>query len=44
VAAVVQMAMLGKLPYTAVRDAIIAHPTISEGLNLLFGKVPARTV
>ncbi|WP_069638436.1 hypothetical protein [Burkholderia sp. PAMC 26561] len=24
----VQMAMLGKLPYTAVRDAIISHPTL----------------
>lgn len=32
----VQMAMLGELPYMAVRDAIISHPTISEGLNLLF--------
>jgi pyruvate/2-oxoglutarate dehydrogenase complex dihydrolipoamide dehydrogenase (E3) component len=36
----VQMAMLGKLPYTAVRDAIIAHPLISEGLNILFANVP----
>ncbi|RQS63137.1 FAD-dependent oxidoreductase [Burkholderia sp. Bp8984] len=32
----VQMAMLGGLPYAAVRDAIIAHPIVSEGLNLLF--------
>jgi pyruvate/2-oxoglutarate dehydrogenase complex dihydrolipoamide dehydrogenase (E3) component len=38
----VQMAMLGKLPYTVVRDAIIAHPLISEGLNILLSKVPAR--
>ena len=38
----VQMAMLGKLPYTAVRDAIIGHPLISEGLNILMAKVPAR--
>ncbi|NLS00720.1 FAD-dependent oxidoreductase [Rhizobium sp. P38BS-XIX] len=36
----VQMAMLGGLPYTAVRDAIIAHPLISEGLNLLLLNVP----
>ncbi|MFP3603745.1 dihydrolipoyl dehydrogenase family protein [Paraburkholderia sp. SIMBA_053] len=36
----VQMAMLGGLPYTAVRDAIIAHPLISEGLNILLAKVP----
>ena len=34
--AVVQMAMLGGLEYTAVRDAVITHPTIAEGLNLLF--------
>ena len=39
----VQMAMLGKLPYTAVRDAIISHPLMSEGLNILFSKVPPRT-
>lgn len=38
----VQMAMIGHLPYTAVRDAIISHPTLGEGLNLLFAKVPAR--
>jgi len=38
----VQMAMLGQLPYTAVRDAVISHPLISEGLNLLFAKVPER--
>lgn len=39
----VQMAMLGGLPYTAVRDAIIAHPLISEGLNILLAKVPRRS-
>ncbi|HEU0041284.1 MAG TPA: FAD-dependent oxidoreductase [Jiangellaceae bacterium] len=33
---VVQMAMLGMLPYGAVRDAVISHPTMAEGLNLLF--------
>ena len=32
----VQMAMLGKLPYQQVRDAVITHPTMGEGLNLLF--------
>jgi probable pyridine nucleotide-disulfide oxidoreductase len=42
VVAAVQMAMLGNLPYTAVRDAIISHPTIAEGLNLLFAKIPDR--
>jgi probable pyridine nucleotide-disulfide oxidoreductase len=34
--AVVQMAMLAGVEYTAVRDAIITHPTIAEGLTLLF--------
>lgn len=39
----VQMAMAGGLPYTALRDAIIAHPTLAEGLGLLFATVPAKT-
>jgi pyruvate/2-oxoglutarate dehydrogenase complex dihydrolipoamide dehydrogenase (E3) component len=34
--AVIQMAMLAGMEYAAVRDAIITHPTIAEGLNLLF--------
>jgi pyruvate/2-oxoglutarate dehydrogenase complex dihydrolipoamide dehydrogenase (E3) component len=37
VMSVVQVAMLGGLPYTALRDGILAHPTLAEGLNLLFG-------
>jgi pyruvate/2-oxoglutarate dehydrogenase complex dihydrolipoamide dehydrogenase (E3) component len=41
--AVVQTAMLAKLPYTALRDAIITHPTVAEGLTSLFGAVPARS-
>ncbi|MEV8182719.1 FAD-dependent oxidoreductase [Specibacter sp. NPDC078692] len=36
VIAVVQMAMLGKLPYQRLRDAVITHPTMAEGLQLLF--------
>ncbi|CAM5617340.1 dihydrolipoyl dehydrogenase family protein [Streptomyces hirsutus] len=32
----VQMAMLGRLPYQQVRDAVFTHPTMGEGLNLLF--------
>jgi hypothetical protein len=40
VMAAVQMAMLGGVPYTAIRDAVIAHPTMPEGLILLFGNVP----
>jgi pyruvate/2-oxoglutarate dehydrogenase complex dihydrolipoamide dehydrogenase (E3) component len=42
VIAVVQTAMWASLPYTVFRDGIIAHPTIAEGLNLLFAKVPAE--
>ncbi len=40
--AVVQTAMMGKLPYTALRDAVFTHPTMAEGLGPLFGGVPAR--
>jgi pyruvate/2-oxoglutarate dehydrogenase complex dihydrolipoamide dehydrogenase (E3) component len=32
----IEIAMLGKLPYTALRDAIFAHPTLAESLNNLF--------
>jgi len=31
-----QLAMMGKLPYTALRDAVFAHPTLAESLNNLF--------
>jgi pyruvate/2-oxoglutarate dehydrogenase complex dihydrolipoamide dehydrogenase (E3) component len=31
-----QMAMIGGLPYQQVRDAVLTHPTMGEGLNLLF--------
>jgi pyruvate/2-oxoglutarate dehydrogenase complex dihydrolipoamide dehydrogenase (E3) component len=43
--AVVQTAMLGRLPYTTLRDAIFTHPTSAEGLIGLFSNpltVPAR--
>jgi pyruvate/2-oxoglutarate dehydrogenase complex dihydrolipoamide dehydrogenase (E3) component len=40
---VVQTAMLAKMPYTALRDAILAHPSIAEGLTVLFAAVPARS-
>ena len=39
VLAAVQMAMLGHLPYQRLRDAAITHPTMAEGLNLLFDTV-----
>jgi pyruvate/2-oxoglutarate dehydrogenase complex dihydrolipoamide dehydrogenase (E3) component len=31
-----QIAMMGKLPYTFLEDGIFAHPTFAEGLNTLF--------
>jgi len=37
---VVQTAILAKLPYTALRDAILAHPTMAEGLTVLFACRP----
>ena len=39
VMATVQVAMLAGLPYTALRDAIFTHPTMSEGLIQLFMNV-----
>src|ERR1700720_4531843 len=40
--AAVQTAMVGRLPYTVLRDAIFAHPTMSEGLVYLLGQVENR--
>ena len=37
--AAVETAMVGGLPYTVLRDAIFAHPTMSEGLVYLLGQV-----
>ncbi|HXT27270.1 MAG TPA: mercuric reductase [Candidatus Eisenbacteria bacterium] len=31
-----QIAMMGKLPYTALKDGVFAHPTLAESLNNLF--------
>jgi len=32
----IQIAMMGKLPYTVLQNAVFAHPTLSESLNNLF--------
>jgi len=42
VMAVVQMAMLAGMPYSAMSEAILAHPTMAEGLDFLLADVPAR--
>ena len=36
IAAMLQVAMMGDLPYTALRDGIFSHPTLAESLNNLF--------
>ncbi|MFE9812795.1 mercuric reductase [Streptomyces sp. NPDC005227] len=33
---IIQVAILGRLPYTAMADAIFTHPLLAEGLNTLF--------
>jgi pyruvate/2-oxoglutarate dehydrogenase complex dihydrolipoamide dehydrogenase (E3) component len=43
VMAVIQTAMLAGLPYPRLRDAVIAHLTIAEGLGPLLANVPRRS-
>jgi len=31
-----EIAMMGKLPFTALEEGIFAHPALAEGLNTLF--------
>ena len=35
----VQMAMIAGLPFTALRDAVLSHPTMVEGFNSLFAGI-----
>ena len=42
VVAVAQTAMLAGLPYWRLRDAVLAHPTMAEGLDPLFSNLPRR--
>jgi pyruvate/2-oxoglutarate dehydrogenase complex dihydrolipoamide dehydrogenase (E3) component len=44
VMAVVQMAMLAGMPYGTLADAVLAHPTMAEGLGMLFSNVPHRSL
>jgi hypothetical protein len=37
--AMIQIAMMGEVPYTVLRDAIFAHPTLAESLNNLFATI-----
>ena len=43
---IIQVAMMGELPYTAMANAIFSHPLLAEGLNSLFlalRRLSART-
>ncbi len=40
VMAAVQTAILADLPYTGLRDAVLTHPTMAEGLSVLFANIP----
>jgi hypothetical protein len=35
----IQIAMMGQVPYTVLKDAIFAHPTLAESLNNLFATI-----
>jgi pyruvate/2-oxoglutarate dehydrogenase complex dihydrolipoamide dehydrogenase (E3) component len=37
--AMLQLAMMGNLPYHSLRDAVFAHPTLAESLNNLFANL-----
>ena len=37
IAAMVQLAMMGKIPYPVLQEGIFSHPTLSESLNVIFG-------
>lgn len=37
IAAMLQLGMMGKLPYTVLQEGIFSHPTLSESLNVVFG-------
>jgi pyruvate/2-oxoglutarate dehydrogenase complex dihydrolipoamide dehydrogenase (E3) component len=44
VMAVVQTAMLADFPYSKLANAVLAHPTMAEGLSMLLSNVPGRPV
>ncbi|MEH1835511.1 MAG: mercuric reductase [Nostoc sp.] len=35
----VQMVMQARMPYTVLRDGVLTHPTMTEGLNMLFSRL-----
>lgn len=43
VMSMIQIAMMGDLPYTRLREGVFAHPNLSEALNSLFGSFREET-
>jgi pyruvate/2-oxoglutarate dehydrogenase complex dihydrolipoamide dehydrogenase (E3) component len=41
--AAVHTAMVGRVPFTMLREALFTHPTMVEGLNVLLASVPAKS-
>ncbi len=39
IVSMLEIAMMGGLPYTALRDGIFAHPLLAESLNNLFARL-----
>ena len=39
--AALEIAVMGKLPYTSLRDGVFAHPTLADSLNTLFTALDA---
>ena len=39
--AMIQLAMMGQVPYARLRDAVFAHPTLAESFNNLFATLDA---
>jgi pyruvate/2-oxoglutarate dehydrogenase complex dihydrolipoamide dehydrogenase (E3) component len=37
--ALIETAMMGNLPYTALKEAVYAHPTLAESMNTLFSQI-----
>ena len=44
VMAVVQMAMLAGVPYGRLANAVLAHPTMAEGLSMLLAQMPPESI
>jgi pyruvate/2-oxoglutarate dehydrogenase complex dihydrolipoamide dehydrogenase (E3) component len=42
IAAIIQMAMMGKVPYSEIRDTVFSHPTLAESLNNLFANIESH--